>query len=430
MRVPAKLLTFRCITLAAALLWSACASTAPRPAAPPMPQSAAQEKTAAAQTAPVTAVLFGYIPDAANDNFVALTQNLTQQFEADYEIPVQITIDPNLDLYDLSAGGELNTLLGDGPGAVDVVEVDTLLLGALVANNWVQPVKVQIPGILPSALTAASVDGQVYGMPTYVCSNVIYAYDSDLTSVGDGAALLTFLSSLSSGTPLVGNYSGSWTLPSTYLDAWADTNGTAGFAGAYVPPVDTVTMTPFRPLVQSCASVTLNPCLDGTYASGTGAETAFATGSANGFVGYTERLFYILTTSPQLQPSLISAPLGGGSNPVMFVDALVVNPNCTEYCLYNATAFIQFMSQITTRNLIAFSQDAPSGTFPRYLLQANSDFYTGSLAEQDPYYPQFWSFLQNAVPFPNQGFPQDRLLLGPAVKAALGTGSTATEKHQ
>jgi thiamine pyridinylase len=310
-----------------------------------------------------------------------------------------------------------------------VVEVDTLLMGTLVANNWVKPLNIQPPGILPAAWQAASVDGQTYGVPTYLCSNVIYAYDSGLTAVRNGAELLTFLSSLSANTPLAGNYAGSWTLPGSYLDAWADTNGTAGLAGAYLPPVDATTMSSFAPLVNSCATATANPCLDGTYANGTGAETAFATGQANGFVGYTERLFYILTTTPQTKPSLISAPLGGGSHPVMYVDALVVNPNCTGTCLTQATAFIQFMSQLSTRNLIAFSQDAPSGTFPRYLQQANADFYSSTLAQQDPFYPQFWSFLQNAVPFPNRGFPESRLLLGPAIKAALGADSTAIEKH-
>jgi thiamine pyridinylase len=110
----------------------------------------------------------------------------------------------------------------------------------------------------------------------------------------------------------------------------------------------------------------------------------------------------------------------------MFVDALMVNPNCTGTCFANALTFISFMSQLSTRNLIAFSQDAPPGTFPRYLLQANSAFYSGPLAQQDPFYPQFWRFLQNAVAFPNQGFPEDRLLLGPAVKKALA-GESAVQ---
>jgi hypothetical protein len=86
---------------------------APPPAGAPVPAArpAAGLPPAAPGVPPVTAVLFGYIPDAANDNFTALTQDLTQQFEAaNPQIPVQITINPNVDLYDLKPGGELNTL--------------------------------------------------------------------------------------------------------------------------------------------------------------------------------------------------------------------------------------------------------------------------------------------------------------------------------
>lgn len=428
MRRPAELLFFRCIALVAALLWSACATSTPRP-------SVTADVQPAPGVTPVTAVLFGYIPDAANDGFASLTKELSQRFESATQIPAQITIDSNLNLYDFEAGGELSKLLGNSDGAVDVVEVDTLLLGTLVANKWIQQLNFQPPdGILPSAMQAATVNSVVYGIPTYLCTNVIYAYDAGLTAVQNGNDLLSFLIGLSPGDiPLVGNYAGSWTLPGTYLDAWADTNGTSGLAGAYLPPVDGMTMSTFDSLVESCMpNPTINPCLDGTYSSGSCAETAFATSMANGFVGYTERLFYILTVNPTAQPYLISAPLGDGSDPVMFVDALVVNPNCTGVCLENATRFIQFMSQVSTRNLIAFSQDAKSQTnpspIPRYLLQANEGFYQGSPASQDPYYPQFWTILQNAAPFPNQGFPQDRKNLGKAIKA-WGTGSTATEKH-
>jgi thiamine pyridinylase len=414
-----------------ALLLGACVATTPRPAPAPLPPTAAAPAAAAPAAAtapavlgapPVTAVLFGYIPDAAHDDFKSLIVHLTDIFMVyNPRLTAQITIDPNLDLYDLQPGGELETLLGNGPRSVNVVELDMLLLGELVKRHWVQPLPIQISGILPEAARAASVNNQSYGFPTYLCSNVIYAHDSGITGVGDGPTLLKFLTSLGHATPLVGNYSGSWTLPSVYLDGWADTHGAGGLATAYLPPVDPSTMSSFGPLVQSCASGTTNPCLDGTYASGTAAETAFATGQANGFVGFTERLFYILSAATQPQPSVISAPLGLGTHPIMFVDALVVNSNCTGSCFTNALKFITSMSSVNTRNLIAFSEDAQPGTFPRYLLQANANFYVGSQAKQDPFYPQFWNFIQNAVAFPNQGFPEDRLLLGPEVMKALGS---------
>jgi thiamine pyridinylase len=155
----------------------------------------------------------------------------------------------------------------------------------------------------------------------------------------------------------------------------------------------------------------------------------FATGQANGFVGYTERLFYILDAAPsQPLPSVISAPLGLGTHPVMFVDALVVNPNCTGPCLANAMQFIAFMSQLGTRNLIAFSQDSRQPTFPRYLLQARIDFYQDALARNNPFYPAFWQIVRSAAEFPNQGFTANYLKLGPAVLQALGGNAVARQR--
>jgi len=405
-----------------------CAAGTPRPApAPTAAQAVAAPPAAAA--APLRAVLFGYIPDSAKDKLQALRHALTERFQAAHpRVSLTVTIDSNLDLYDFKPGGELGTLLGSGAGAVDVVEVDTLLLGALVDSGWVQPLATDNREVVPAAQAAAVVGGKVYGVPTYLCSNVIYAHDGGLAAVQDGPALLRFLSALPARTPLVGTYHGSFTVPSVYLDAWADTNGASGLAGAYLPPVDGKTMGSLAPLVASCASGGKNPCLDKTYADGTGAESAFATGQANGFFGYTERLFYILDAAPsQPLPSVISAPLGLGSHPVMFVDALVVNPHCTGPCLVNAMQFIDFMSQLGTRNLIAFSQDSPAPTFPRYLLQARTDFYQDALARNDPFYPSFWQIVRAAVAFPNQGFTADYLTLGPAVLQALGGSSAARQ---
>jgi thiamine pyridinylase len=425
--IPSRLRLLWSALLAALLVagFAGCAGGTPRPASAATTAQVAAAPPAA--SAPLKAVLFGYIPDSAKDNFQALRNALTERFQAVHpQVSLSVTIDPSLNLYDFKPGGELSTLLGSGAGAVDVVEVDTLLLGTLVDSGWVQALAADNRELVPTAQSAAVVNGKVYGVPTYVCSNVIYAHDGGLTAVQDGPALLKFLSALSAQTPLVGSYHGSFTLPSVYLDAWADTNGTAGLAGAYLPPVDSKTMGSFAALVASCAAGGRNPCLDKTYANGTGAETAFAQGQANGFVGYTERLFYILDAAPsQPLPSVISAPLGLGTHPVMFVDALVVNPHCTGSCLANAMQFIAFMSQLGTRNLIAFSQDSPQPTFPRYLLQARTDFYQDALARNNPFYPSFWQIVRSAVAFPNQGFTADYLKLGPAVLQALGGSSVA-----
>ncbi|HTN90418.1 MAG TPA: hypothetical protein VL242_42380 [Sorangium sp.] len=371
------------------------------------------------------AALFPYIPDSVGDNFASLIRTLESGFEAMQPgVDLQITIDPNMDLYDYAPGGTLNTLLGNGAGAMSVVEVDTLLMGTLVSAGWVQPSGMSNPGVFTSAWEAASVGGTAYGMPTYLCTNVIYSTDSAISAAQNGTNLLGILSGIKPGVPaLVGNYEGSWTLPGTYVDAWADTNGASNMSASFALPLDQKTMAFFSPVVSSCASsTTTNPCLDGTYGSGagTGAELAFASGNANGFIGYTERLFYIRQAAPSAPlPSVISDPIGGGSNPSMFVDALVFNRSCVGACLHAAQAYAAYMSSVSVRNIIAFSQDGPQGTLPRYLLQANQSFYSSAPASTDPMYKQYASIVNRATPYPNTGFPNVRKELNAALIAAL-----------
>jgi thiamine pyridinylase len=59
----------------------------------------------------------------------------------------------------------------------------------------------------------------------------------------------------------------------------------------------------------------------------------------------TERLFFIRKANPGLPlPQVISVPLGAGTHPVVFVDALVLNAHCTGDCLGDAQTFSEFMS--------------------------------------------------------------------------------------
>ncbi|MFP2958450.1 extracellular solute-binding protein [Myxococcus sp. 1LA] len=372
---------------------------------------------------PLKVVLFPYIPDAAGDGFASLKQRLEADFERDHsDIDVDIVFDANLDLYDLDEGGTLNQLLGQGPGAAQVVEIDTLIMGDLVSKGWVQPVPLEAGVAHPAAEQAVSISGQSYGVPTYLCSYVIYSRSPDLSSATDGASLVQILSEAAPGVrPLATNYSGSWTLPSSYLDAWADTNPTGALSQALALPLDAPTLDSFEDVVKSCElEAGVNPCLDGTYADNALAEEAFATGQANGFMGYTERLFFVRKANPGMAlPEVISVPLGTGSAPAVFVDALVVNAQCTGTCAEDARAFTDFMKRPAVRSLIAFSGDAPQGTTPRYLLQATQAFYQQEPARSDPMYQQFEQFLRSVRPYPNQGFPENRRTLQAALMDAL-----------
>ncbi|MCY1078524.1 extracellular solute-binding protein [Archangium lansingense] len=368
---------------------------------------------------PLKAVLFPYIPDSAGDGFASLEQALEKGFEDQHPgIDLDIVFDVNLDVYDLSEGGTLNQLLGEGEGAAQVIEIDTLLLGDLVSRGWIQPVQETAAEVYPAARLAVSIEGKSYGVPTYLCTNVVYSGSTLVHSATDGRSLVRALSDIAPGKlPLATNFSGSWTLPSSYMDAWADTYPAAQLASAIALPLDAKAMDSFEAVVDSCArEQSSNPCLDGTYADNTLAEEAFAKGQANGFMGYTERLFFIRKANPALPlPQVTSVPLGEGTHPAVFVDALVFNSHCTGTCQGDAQAFAKYMSTPEVRTLIAFSKDAPEGALPRYLLQANRSFYQQEPARSDPMYQQYEPFVSHGRPYPNQGFPENRKALQKAI---------------
>ncbi|RKH31411.1 hypothetical protein D7V77_00325 [Corallococcus sp. CA041A] len=372
---------------------------------------------------PLKAVLFPYIPDSAGDSFASLEQRLESDFEAAHpDIDLDVVFDANLDVYDLDEGGTLNQLLGTEASAAQVVEVDTLILGSLAEKKWIQPVALEAGVVHSAAEEAVRIGGANYGVPTYLCTNVVYSRTTNIRSATDSASLVRILREAAPGKrPLATNLDGSWTLPSSYIDAWADTHPGDALASAISLPLDSPTLNAFADVVDSCSlEAGVNPCLDGSYADNTVAEVAFAQEQANGFMGYTERLFYILQSQPSMPlPEVISVPLGAGSAPAVFVDALVLNANCTGTCAEDARAFTSFMQAPETRSLIAFSEDGPQGTRPRYLLQANRAFYQQEPARSDPMYQQYETLLSGARPYPNQRFPENRKALQAALLEAL-----------
>lgn len=372
---------------------------------------------------PMRAVLFPYIPDTVGDGFASLKTRLEADFEREHsDIDVDIVFDANLDVYDLADDGVLSQLLGAGPAAAQVVEVDTLVLGSLAEKGWIQPVATEPGTFHPAAEEAVRISGTGYGMPTYLCTYVVYSRTTNIRSATNGASLVDILRASAPGKkPLAANFSGSWTLPSSYLDAWGDTHPASPIPQALTLPLDSPALASFGVVVDSCESEPgVNPCLDGAYADNTAAEEAFAQEQANGFIGYTERLVPILKARPGMAlPEVISAPLGEGSAPNVFVDALVVNSSCTGQCAEDARAFTSFLGSPDVRSLIAFSGDGPQGTLPRYLLQAHRAFYQREPARSDVMYRKFEPLLNGARPFPSQGFPEKRKALQGALMEAL-----------
>ncbi len=275
-------------------------------------------------------------------------------------------------------------------------------------------------GAFQAAEQAVSIKGEPYAVPTYLCSNVIYARGNTIQKATNGVELVAALTKIDpKAAPLAGNFVGSWTLPSTYVDAWADTNGTTNLSAAYSPTLDKKTVADLRSVIHSCKVAGKNPCMDETYKDNTEAEKAYALGKANGFFGYTERLYYIRAANPESPlPTIISAPVGDGTHPVIFVDGLVFNPGCTGQCLADAQDVATYMASVPVRTLIAFSQDAPRKAIPRYLLQASQAFTRRRPPAPIPCTRPIF-IVSRAQAYPNQGFSGARQALNDALLAAL-----------
>ena len=387
------------------------------------------------QRRPFSVSLFPYIPDAGNDGLKGLRESLVSKFNAENrDITLEIK-DWDLDPYTMT---DLEVMLG--PSGVDMVEVDTLLLGDLVQKNLIQTIRFTdfpLNDFYPPSLIPVSLNGEVYAIPTYLCSFWIYSWDarpSLSTGISSLASYLTESSTVG-GTPivLVGNFDGSWTFPSIYFDAFKDTFESLSYDTLgreyYSRGLNDTVMQWFRMAPPLCGPPTAdnaNKCLDGSFKNGE-AEALFGLKLAAGHFGFSETLFNILNASRTSDlPYIVSAPFGQSSSPTMFVDGLVLSTYCKGSCYKDAQTFSQFMSRADVRELIAFSLDVPEqeGRIPRYLMQSTWSFYRRPMAQNSPIYRAIFDTMNSGIlPFNNQGFSENRNRINTQLKDNFGISS-------
>jgi len=132
---------------------------------------------------------------------------------------------------------------------------------------------------------------------------------------------------------------------------------------------------------------------------------------------------FLLGLDVQTHPQyIISAPLGTYTNPIIFVDAQSISSNCSGECLEDAKTWINFFHQLNITSLIALAQDIPPEIRKsfRYLAPSLKSFYAQSEVENDQYFPQVFEIIQNAISFPNVGFPEVKDQMYDVICAELG----------
>jgi thiamine pyridinylase len=360
--------------------------------------------------------LYPYVPERAE---------LYWQVESAFE---EANPQVNVQFVDLAAnyyGGELQEAIEKK--LVDVVEVDTVFLHDLVANKLVErlPPDLQAGGeYLPVAQRAACVGGVPYGVPHWVCGNFLffrrddpeYARFAAVKSTRDLERIIGRPSS-DGGTMLI-DLRGKSTLGEKYLDALLDLHGTPQAA---LKIVDSGAIDPdaLQALARAFALCPNGLCdSEKHHESGQFYARQFAERNARAFVGYSERMYFIVDhflhgvreDMPAVgQISFESgAPVGIGdvdavpatfgdksSTMLTWVDVLCIRQGVDDAQRRDCVAFIKFVDShgLTTQALLP-----PYGHAPRYLLPARTAVYQdASLLKAAPLYQRFEEVMKSGV---------------------------------
>jgi thiamine pyridinylase len=348
------------------------------------------------------------LPDAGGDNLKGFAARIEREFEAanrgtDLELR---RFDPNDDFYDLDT---VSKWLGAaGPAEYDVVEIDTILLGELNLKVPIPTWSLPLRSWHEAARIAVRQGNEVLGVPHWLCSYFVMGSDPELGSVRSVSALARVLKS--SAPPntrlLAGDFQGSFTLPTYYLDAWADINISGDVESALRAAPENRVIRDLKQFSDLCVKDRDNPCLtDAKYNDdGLAAATEVATGGAQSLVAYSERLHHLQRASQTNKEwTLVSAPVGNGRHPAVFVDALVRSPQCTGSCAAAAASFAEYLTRTSTLEWMMLSDDVDTSSIPRYLIPAHRDAYTTRVLA-DAHYKQINAQLTLARPYPRFGF--------------------------
>lgn len=375
------------------------------------------------QTRMLSVLLYPFIPTQTYGDFSSLTDYVINTYQAQNpQVLLYVSMDPGIDIYDFPT---LQNLVG--PNGYDVLELDMSFLGFLVTNKLITPVKIQGDAPWPVGLQAATYNSTLYGVPSWLCTNFMYYFLSDLKKRPTAKELLGLRATQYPRT-LVSDFDGSWTLIGFYLEAYVATYGYANISKAFQMPPDPNVIEWMTYMAQLCNGADGNPCIDGRYhssADGT-VEKVFATGGAALDIGFAERSFFI-TMYDTVPGTLIPTPYTHGTdqNLLMYADAFVTNAStCSAApCQGDSQAFTTLMTSAAMKTYIAFSMDLPSNMPPRHLLVATQPFWQQQQVQNDPLYPYFIQALVSSDytgnPFPNAFTPSQQTAMSTGVCGAL-----------
>ncbi len=373
------------------------------------------------QSRVLNVALYPDIPSHPNGNFATLLDHIVNVFQTrNSDVLLNLVMADEDTIYSFDA---LPSLFGaDG---YDIVELDTLYLGFLASNNLITPAKITGDAPWPAARDGSTVDGVLYGVPSWLCMDFIFSYSEALKSVHTLKDFLEFAAKAPKTKPvLLADYDGSWRLPSIYINGFVQTYGYQNIAKAMMMPPDPAVIGNLKALVGTCDLVGRNPCIDGSnhgQADGT-IDRLFAAGSAESDMGFSEQSFYVLLN--RLFPgdvAVIPATWGERPQPLLYSDAFVTSKSScsSEPCQSDSAAFTALMTSADMKSYIAFSGDLSPDMPPRHLLVATKPFWETKLVKGDAIYQQVRTAVENGKAFPNNFSKQQELEMGSGICHAL-----------
>jgi hypothetical protein len=361
----------------------------------------------------LNALLYASIPTDPKVGFTPLVRWLTLGYQASHpDVLLNLVIDPKIDVYSFD---NLRDAVFSAQG-FEIAEIDTVFLKWLKDGGLIIPARIIGDEPWPVARQAVMLDGQVYGVPSWMCSEFLFSTGSDLRSVKTFADLQSYMAKTAAGhRGLVGDLYGTWTIPAAYIQAFVQSHTAATAAEAVAAPIDPTVIARIARFGRYCASSGADPCIDGTFhnAADGAVEQAFDAGYAANSIGFSERSFFLeLYQQAPASLSLVAVPWGDqpGAPKLAYSDAFVTSrATCgNEPCATDAAGFAAFMTGAATKKYIALASDLPGGDPPRHLIVATKPFYDDDDVKADAIYAQLaGGFLKEEIrPYLNSFTPR------------------------
>lgn len=373
------------------------------------------------QTRVLNASLYAYIPNVPGTTFENLVNHVVQTYQQQNpQVLLNAVMNPDVDIYSFTA---LPGLLGSQ--GFNTIELDTVFLGYLVSQNLINTAQIAGDQPLTQALNGSTYNNQLWGVPSWLCTNFIYSANGQITQVTNLTQLLQFLGQMPSGKPeLVGDFNGDWNLPSMYINGYVQTFGYGEIGKAMTMPPNQTVINNIVAFTDTCTSNNINNCTNNYYHNqpNGATEQVFATGYASDDMGFSEQSFYVFFYGWNASLYVTVAQWGQQNQPLLYSDTFVTSRGTcppASACASDAAALSTLMTGAAMKSYIVESKDLPSGSPWRTLLVATQPFYAQPEIMNNPMYQQFTRVFSNGQAYVNNFTPEVQNSMVSQICAAL-----------